>query len=583
MIIPDQVTSGDPVSTSIDQSRAVPLPDRDTPRYAARLRLILIATLVITGGLYLVLMRPYSFGSYHDDGMYGVLAKSLATGQGYRVISLPSEPNQTKSPPLYPFLLSLTWRLFPRFPENVPMLMLLSVIASITFLAIAWRYLVSNDYANSLQAIIVIAVAALNWRVILLSTGVYSEMIYALLSVLALFLAEKLEPKEDRLSVSIALGAVMGLAFLARSSAIALPLAVAFYFVVRRQWRRMVIPLLVCSLFMTTWILWGYFHRPPVDSVNAGYYESYFSTLAHVFGGPNTSSLSSFLLNLLGLIVSNAIGLIVVTVPVICLGLNFGTQSMPGFWFGVGLGLSAVTLIFTIGGFFRFRETGLRLLHAYVAAYIVVHLFWPYAAYDRFLMPLLPWFLLFLVTETSRVFTSARKNLQFSSPPGKKIIAALMGFVLLILIGLITYNSLSGIRMLHSSQKEKDRFSADQEAIHWLTANASPSDVVICYRDPTFYLYTGLKTIRSISARAGGLTQESAESPEEQVRIIPQIINESNARYFVATATDYEQEDQAELKREALKVMIEENPDKFVPVFESMDGRARIYRIEHAS
>jgi negative regulator of replication initiation len=96
-------------------------------------------------------------------------------------------------------------------------------------------------------------------------------------------------------------------------------------------------------------------------------------------------------------------------------------------------------------------------------------------------------------------------------------------------------------------------------------------------------LYTGLKTIRSISARAGGLTQESAESPEEQVRIIPQIINESHARYFVATATDYEQEDQAEPKREALKVLIEENPDKFVPVFESINGRARIYRIEHTT
>ena len=581
MIIPDQVTSGDPVSTSVDQSRAVLLPGRDTPRYAARLRLILIAVLVITGGLYLVLMRPYSFGSYHDDGMYGVLAKSLATGQGYRVISLPSEPHQTKSPPLYPFLLSLIWRLFPTFPQNVPLLMLLSVMASIAFLAFASKYLVSYDYANPLQALIVIAVAALNWRSILLSTGVYSEMIYALLSVLALFLAERLE-RGAGLSVSVVLGAVMGLAFLSRSSAIALPLAVLFFFAVRKQWKRIPIPLLVCGCFMASWLLWGYFHRPPADSLNAGYYESYFSTLGQVFAGPSGRSFSSILSSLVGLILSNAIGLLVVTVPVICLGLNYATQSTPGFWFGVGLCLSAITLIFTIGGFFRFRETGLRLLHAYVAAYIVVHLVWPYAAYDRFLMPLLPWFLLFLVTETSRVFNSARKNLRLSSPLSKRTIAALMGFVLLLLAGLVTYNILIGIRMLHSSQKEKARFSADQEAIHWLMSNASPSDVVICYRDPTYYLYTGLKTIRSISAREGGLTQESAESPEEQVRIVLQIINESNARYFVATPTDFEQEDQAELKREALKVLIEENPDKFVPVFESIDGQARIYRIEHA-
>src|SRR5262249_18099137 len=153
---------------------------------------------------YLALIRPYSFGSYHDDGLYGVLAKSLASGNGYRVISLPSEPHQTKSPPLYPFLLSLIWRLFPAFPQNVPMLMLVSVVASTIFLAIAWRYLVRFGYAKSLQSFIVIGVTALNWRVILLSTGVYSEMIYALLSVLALFLAERKEREQRGLSISVA-------------------------------------------------------------------------------------------------------------------------------------------------------------------------------------------------------------------------------------------------------------------------------------------------------------------------------------------------------------------------------------------
>jgi hypothetical protein len=580
MITPDRISSGDSASTSLDRDNPVTVTDSNNVRYEARLMFALVVLLIICGSLYLALMRPYSFGSYHDDGMYGVLGKSLATGQGYRVISLPSEPYQTKSPPLYPFLLSLIWRFIPTFPQNVPMLMLLSVMASIIFFAIAAKFLVRYSYANSLQCLIVIAIAALNWRTILLSTGVYSEMIYALLSVLALILAERQAREEAGLSVSVGLGAVMGLAFLTRSSAIALPIAVVFYFLVRSQLRRMLIPLTVCGLFITAWIVWGYFHRPPVDSVNAGYYESYFSTLGHVLGGSHGRSISSILSSLLGLIVTNAIGLIVVTVPVICLGLNYGTQSVPGFVIIAGVGLAAMTLIFTIGGFFRFRETGLRLLHAYVAAYILIHLVWPYAAYDRFLMPLLPWFLLFLVTETSRVFSSARKNLELSSDLKKKLIPALIGFVLLLLFSLVTYNIVMGIRTLHSSQKEKIRFAADQEAIRWLTANASPSDVVVCYRDPTFYLYTGLKTIRSISAREGGLTQESAESPEEQVRMVVQLIKESNARYFVATATDYEQEDQAELKREALKVLIGERPDQFVPVFESIDGRARIYRID---
>jgi len=219
------------------------------------------------------------------------------------------------------------------------------------------------------------------------------------------------------------------------------------------------------------------------------------------------------------------------------------------------------------------------MLHAYVAVYILVHVFWPYAAYDRFLMPLLPWFLLFIMIEASNLFTSARK--QFASSANlKKAGAVLIGVLLISLGSLIFYNILTGIRMLQDSSKARIRFAEDQEGIHWLSANASASDVVICYRDPTYFLYTGLNTIRSISAREGGLTQDSAGTPEEQVRVILRIIEESNARYLVATSTDYEQEDQAALQREALKTLIDQNPDQFVPVFESADGGSRIYRVK---
>ncbi len=45
-------------------------------------------------------------GFYHDDSIYWVSARSLATGDGYRIESLPGEPYQTKYPPLYPALLA---------------------------------------------------------------------------------------------------------------------------------------------------------------------------------------------------------------------------------------------------------------------------------------------------------------------------------------------------------------------------------------------------------------------------------------------------------------------------------------------
>jgi hypothetical protein len=61
-------------------------------------------------------------GLFHDDGIYAVVAKSLSNGSGYRIISLPTAPNQTKYPFLYSSLLSWLWSLDPKFPDNIGLL-----------------------------------------------------------------------------------------------------------------------------------------------------------------------------------------------------------------------------------------------------------------------------------------------------------------------------------------------------------------------------------------------------------------------------------------------------------------------------
>src|SRR5688572_6363137 len=108
-------------------------------------RMINLILLIILSGaslLYFAAMRPDRFGAYHDDGIYVTTAKALATGEGYRIISLPYEPAQTKYPPFYPFLLSIIWRISPDFPENLTWMMMLSVAATVSFLGLTYRYLV---------------------------------------------------------------------------------------------------------------------------------------------------------------------------------------------------------------------------------------------------------------------------------------------------------------------------------------------------------------------------------------------------------------------------------------------------------
>src|SRR5579863_6955137 len=103
------------------------------------LGIVLFLVLLIPSARFAWVNREMSsFGRIHDDGMLFVSAKSLATGGGYRILSLPEAPAQTKYPVLYPLYLSMVWRLNPKFPENLELAALFCWITVAAALALAW-------------------------------------------------------------------------------------------------------------------------------------------------------------------------------------------------------------------------------------------------------------------------------------------------------------------------------------------------------------------------------------------------------------------------------------------------------------
>src|SRR5690349_13950375 len=58
--------------------------------------------------------RDAAFRHLHDDSIYFVGAKSMAEGSGYRILSLPAEPFQTKYPPLWSLALAAIWKIDPQ-------------------------------------------------------------------------------------------------------------------------------------------------------------------------------------------------------------------------------------------------------------------------------------------------------------------------------------------------------------------------------------------------------------------------------------------------------------------------------------
>lgn len=535
------------------------------------MNLILFIILLGSSLLYVAAIRPDSFGAYHDDGVYVTTAKALATGQGYKITSLPYEPAQTKYPPFYPFLLSLIWRVYPHFPENLTWMMLLSAGATLAFLALSYQYLVRKRYAGRWQALLVVALAAVNWRTIVLATSLYSEMVYALLAVLALHMAEEYERRDQSKTAGVLLGVVIGLAFMTRSIGLTLLIAVAGYYVLRRQWKRALIPVAVGGLFVVGWLMWCHAHKTDAEGINVAYYTSYFGHIGHVISSLQAQNSTSTLVVLSELLARNLFMFTVISPMVLVLGIDYIWAQYFGF-----------VSLFVLAGFIRQMKSDLGVLHIYIICYIIMAAFVPFPSYDRYLMSLLPFVLLFLIAETGRLTVLIRDELSRNARAIRKASAILIGLALLISIGAVLYNYSSEIyrRVGEApSQKIAGPAVADVEAIEWINAHTNSSDVLICYHDAVYFLYTGRKTDRSLPMREWFYWQEEQNSMEMVEGLIFQIVEQSKGRYLVLTSTDYELEDKTGKYRKILDTIIARHPDKFTAVFNSGDDHSRIFRV----
>src|SRR5687768_15019347 len=78
---------------------------------------VIVATVALV--VAIVAIPNWPAGVFQDDGIYVILGKALATGEGYRYLNLPGAPYATHYPPGYPLVLAALWKLAPDFPQNV--------------------------------------------------------------------------------------------------------------------------------------------------------------------------------------------------------------------------------------------------------------------------------------------------------------------------------------------------------------------------------------------------------------------------------------------------------------------------------
>lgn len=238
------------------------------------------AGIVLIVGALLVDALPV--GVVHDDGMYVILAKSLATGHGYRWLHVPGAPPATHFPPGYPAVLALLWLAFPSFPQNVILFKLANAFFTAAIAAGCTIYARERFGLSPFAAAALAVVSVLSIPMLTLSVMVMSEPLFLALLIPILLWAERVAdaPKTRRRDL-VLLGVAVGLATLVRTHGIALIAAVPGILVLKR--RRIAdasIFTAVAVLVILPWQLWSRAHTGFVPDPMRGNYESYGSWLA---------------------------------------------------------------------------------------------------------------------------------------------------------------------------------------------------------------------------------------------------------------------------------------------------------------
>lgn len=155
----------------------------------------IILVLVTLACLYVFLLRPMVIGLWGDDTIYLMGAKSLATGQGYRMLSEPGLPAIIKYPPLFPALLAPIWLLVPNVPQNLVVFKLF--VAGLGLGAILLFYLLGRRFyqLSRTEAAGLCLLLGANYIWLRCVVEVLSEPLFMLLTFGLIYAAHRLQDK----------------------------------------------------------------------------------------------------------------------------------------------------------------------------------------------------------------------------------------------------------------------------------------------------------------------------------------------------------------------------------------------------
>ena len=411
-------------------------------------------------------------GYFQDDGLYLIGAKSLVEGSGYRILSLPGQPYQTKYPPLYPLLLSATWLAVPHFPANVPLALLLTWLWLPVLIALSAVYFRSLGF-GAMRVTALCAVLALTPVLAFLSSSLMAEVMFSALLLAALLTAERAGGNGAHPALALVAGLIAAAAFLTKTAGLPLLATVPALFLWRRQFSRAALFVAGMLPAVAGWMLWSKAHTPAGGDLATLYYTNYVgfyraTTTRHDLLALLTTNAEAYLRGLGGLVVLNT-----------------------GDGFGAKLFTRILALVAIAGAARLARGRGVTHFHLFGAAYSMMLIGWNYGPNERFLLPLLP--LVWagfseecgnLLAMAWRAWTSARMDQRVAAGLIFAAVAALV-----VVGSAATWRGFTAF-LPQLMENRRNALAESRGAFQWIERNTPAEAAFVAYQDTLLYLYT---------------------------------------------------------------------------------------------
>ena len=471
-------------------------------------RLVPVALVAVVMLVALVTVTPWPVGAFQDDAIYTVLAKALATGEGYRMINLPGDPHATHYPPGYPFFLSLLWRLAPEFPGNIVVFKFANALwLSLAALG-AWAFARSRLGWSSVSAAVAAAAGTLAIVVLLVTGVVLSEPMFMALLFPALLLSER-AVESGSIRVAAVAGLACGALALVRTlGAVVVPAAV-LVMVMRRQFRGAAVLFVAAAVCLVPWQLWLNDWQHEIPPVLMGKYGAYGPWVAEGIreGGA-------------GFVKAVAIA----NLQSVDRFLSYAFMPMAQVWPRALAFVGACTFA-AVGLAVLVRRSSVTA--TFLAAYAFVVLLWPFEP-DRFVLAVWP---LLTICGLAGVTAAWRWRPSARLAQGFRLAAVVLAAA--IIAGFAAYN-LRGYRHQWWASVQRDAGQRAKPIVEWVAASTAPTDVLMTDDDLIVYLYTGRKGMPTSTFRPRERVRPPTDS--DNIAAVRTMIDTYAPRYYITTS-----------------------------------------------